>query len=398
MITFIRSTKNTTIYSRHELLNTGADEISEIRGGFSHSSGFDVSRILISFDTDELISASNKNDLFFLNLKIIQKTELSDEFEIQFFPLAEEWSDGVGRYIDSEHNYPGASWKYRKQNLTWGDLKISEIDSGGGSWFSSIEDSFGDTIDIEKSISFSKVATDIKIDITDYVRYWTSDILDNNGIIIKFKDDTIIHDSCVKFFAKNTNTIYEPYIEVASNDYKFEPPVQLEFVDEVYNVDLNSGSLNSGSLNSGSLNSGSINADLRNTKSECTSDFSELVCEDVIPKVKYIKKEYKNNSIVRINVGVRERYPIKTFSNRMRHSLENYTNNDMFYSVRDAETDEILIDFSEFTKISCDGNGHFFKFNFGCCSLGRFYKFLIKVEDDGVSDVHIDNRVFSIIE
>ena len=122
------------------------------------------------------------------------------------------------------------------------------------------------------------------------------------------------------------------------------------------------------------------------------------MCADVIPKVKYIKKEYKNNSIVRINVGVRERYPIKTFTNRMRHSLENYTNHDMFYSVRDAETDEILIDFSRFTKISCDERGHFFKFNFGCCSLGRMYKFVIKMDDSDASDVYIDHRVFSIIE
>jgi len=439
MIKFIRSEKNNTIYSLNELLNTGADEICELRSGADLTSGPDIARILIKFDINSVNSYAKLPTNVYLNLKIIEKTELGDNFEIEIFPIAEDWDAGSGRFIDTENNYPGSSWKFKKENLVWGNEHQNEIISGGGSWLTEITTDTNDLIKFDKTVKFVNVATDLKVNITDVFQLWLNNTIPNYGLLLKLKNDITIHKSSVKFFAKNTNTIYEPYLELHIEDYLFNPcneliPENTHFNSGSINSgslntgsinsgslnsgsinsgslnsgSLNSGSLNSGSINSGSLNSGSINSgsinsdsiDLNSTTStteDCDENLRRLNVDEVLPKIKQIKKEYDNSSIVRINVGVREQYPVKKFENRMRFGLENYTNQKMYYSVIDAETEEIIIDYSSSTQVSCDSKGHFFTFDFNVCNLGRMYKFLIKTENESYSDVHIDNRIFKVI-
>ena len=423
MIKFIRSEKNNTIYSRHELLNTGADEIAELRGGSDYDTGPDVSRILIEFNIDDVLSYDIKPSNVYLNFKITEKTELGDDFEIEILPIAESWSVGSGRFIDSENNYPGSSWKYKKTNELWGNKYTNEANyNGGGTWISEVKTNNDETIPTRQSVKFKNIATDLRVDITNIFNLWYTKTIENYGLILKLKNDTTIHKSSVKFFAKNTNTIYEPYLELHIFDYTFNP-CDIEIVGEqdinsgsLNSGSLNSGSLNSGSLNSGSLNSGSINSGSLNSGSinsgslnsgsiggasdtygDCNDKLNEINSENIIPKIKQVKKEYDNNSIIKMEVGVREKYPIKKFENRMRYSLENYTDQKMFYSLIDAETEEIILDYSDSTEISCDTNGHFFIFDFNVCNLGRMYKFLIKTKNLLNGDVYIDSRTFKVI-
>ena len=411
MIKFIRSDKNNTIYSRHELLNTGADEIAELRGGYDYDTGPDVSRILIEFNIDSVLSYEIKPSSVYLNFKITEKTELGDEFEVEILPIAESWSAGSGRFIDVENNYPGSSWKYKTKNELWGGGYENETNfTGGGAWFSEIKTNTGETLPISKTVQFKNIATDLRVDITDIFSLWQTGEIQNYGLILKLKNDTTIHKSSVKFFAKNTNTIYEPYLELHILDYTFNPcNIEKANVESEINSgsinsgSLNSGSINSGSINSGSLNSGSINSgslnsgSIDNLNDICNTKLSELDTENIIPKIKQVKKEYDKNSVIKIEVGVREKYPIKKFENRMRYTLENYTEEKMFYSLIDAETEEVVLDYSKSTEVSCDKSGHFFIFDFNVCNLGRLYKFLIKTKNILNGDVYIDSRTFKVI-
>ena len=96
-------------------------------------------------------------------------------------------------------------------------------------------------------------------------------------------------------------------------------------------------------------------------------------------------------------MGVRSKRPIKTFSSKSDYSLDNFVTHDMYYSVRDSETSETIIGFSEYTKVSCDSSGHYFNFDFGCLAVGRFYTFYLKTEVDEEIEIHIDKRNFRII-
>ena len=68
----------------------------------------------------------------------------------------------------------------------------------------------------------------------------------------------------------------------------------------------------------------------------------------------------------------------------------------MFFGLRDAETQEILIEFDKYSQISCNENGHYFDMNFTCCQLSRYYKFFILIKGDYGDEVFEDERTFSV--
>ena len=241
--------------------------------------------------------------------------------------------------------------------------------------------------------SFNKVSSDVKIDITKLVDFWNANAIENNGMILKFKDDKIKRNGNVKFFSQNTNTIYRPYIEVGIDDYKFSP-----YVYKTKNVSgsLNTGSLETGSLKTGSLESGSLESGSIKVKALPT-DIEEVKTNDITVFVENVNETYAKSDIHKIIVGVREKFPRKKFTNRMRYTSKNITTKNISFSVVDAETEEVVIDHSEYTKISCDKNGHYFKFNFGCLSRGRMYKFVLQLNDDGFRVKYDDTRTFMVI-
>ena len=268
-----------------------------------------------------------------------------------------------------------------------------------------LEDRHDNELDEESILDFKfkfeTVASDVKIDITQLVSFWNMSAIENNGIILKFKDDVSKRCGNVKFFSSNTNTIYRPYIEVGGYDYKFEPYIITTTTknSELLSGSLDSGSLDSGSLDSGSLDSGSLEEsttdNTEQTKS-LESGVMELKNKDLHIFIENIKESYSHDGIEKLVVGVRELNPKKNFSNRMRYTGRNITSLDMFFSVLDAETEEIVIDFSEFTKISCDTNGHYFNFDFSCLSRGRLYKFILKLEYEGIRKKYDNKLAFMI--
>jgi hypothetical protein len=398
MIKFIYPTQSCTLYSNYDILNTGADEILEVASDFTPTKGPMAARSLLLFSNEDILVDFKTTNRYILNLRIVQSVELESNVELEAYPVSEKWDAGKGRFSDTELLYPGASWLYKNENKdTWTTTTSVEYDAGGGSWYDKFYDNELDeesTLDFK--FKFETVASDVKIDITQLVSFWNMSAIENNGIILKFKDDVSKRCGNVKFFSSNTNTIYRPYIEVGGHDYKFEPYI---ITTTTKNSELLSGSLDSGSLDSGSLDSGSLEEsttdNTEQTKS-LESGVMELKNKDLHIFIENIKESYSHDEIEKLVVGVRELNPKKNFSNRMRYTGRNITSLDMFFSVLDAETEEIIIDFSEFTKISCDTNGHYFNFDFSCLSRGRLYKFILKLEHGGIRKKYDNKLAFMI--
>jgi len=398
MIKFIYPTQSCTLYSNYDILNTGADEILEVASDFTPTKGPMAARSLLLFSNEDILVDFKTTNRYILNLRIVQSVELESNVELEAYPVSEKWDAGKGRFSDTELLYPGASWLYKNENKdTWTTTTSVEYDAGGGSWYDKFYDNELDeesTLDFK--FKFETVASDVKIDITQLVSFWNMSAIENNGIILKFKDDVSKRCGNVKFFSSNTNTIYRPYIEVGGHYYKFEPYI---ITTTTKNSELLSGSLDSGSLDSGSLDSGSLEEsttdNTEQTKS-LESGVMELKNKDLHIFIENIKESYSHDEIEKLVVGVRELNPKKNFSNRMRYTGRNITSLDMFFSVLDAETEEIIIDFSEFTKISCDTNGHYFNFDFSCLSRGRLYKFILKLEHGGIRKKYDNKLAFMI--
>ena len=405
MITFIYSEKSCTLYKHYKYKNTGSDEIIELENDFASNGQRLLSRILIKFDLSNLNQNVIDDVRYFLNLKVTQKTELENNSKIEIFPIKGDWEEGKGRFADHEIDYSGASWGYRNSNLNEWDEGASDIQTdGGGAWYSKVTDSTGTEFDLETSGWFRNEFADMRIDVTQIVNYWLYSGLENQGFLIKYANESGTRAGNVKFFSRSTNTVYYPFLEVAKNDFKFEP-CEITPAYTTSHISLESGSVGSESLDSGSLNSGSLDSgslDLHETthtdqNTQINNDLQKLESDDIIPKIKRIKKQYAIKAKEKIKIGVRERFPQKKFSNRSRYNLEYYTTNNIFYSIRDAETEEIIIDFSEYTQVSCDCHGHYFKFDFSCLGIGRYYRFLLKNESSDSSEILIDERTFKVV-
>lgn len=366
---FLFPEKDTTIFSKRDFLlrNSGKDEILEIEKSYEYDLSTDSdlptkSRTLIKFDLTEQFSNWSTNDVlsrkFILNLKTVESKEVPLKYDILAYPISQSWEMGVGRKYD-DYTSEGASWKFRDGATADGNLWVvssSLTDSSGGStWWESgsIVDNTGSIVEsssYQMSQSFNYQSSDIKLDITKAVRAWYSGLIPNEGLVLMHSGESNRHDYLqLRFFGMDTNTIYSPYIDIQSTDVVFS---------------------------TGSL--------------VPVTDSSKVVV------VKDLRNEYKGGTVAKLTVFAREKYPVKTFGSTSDYLTVKYLPTSSYYSVKDAESEEVIIDFDEYTKISCDSSGNYFFLDMGGLPQERYFKILIKVVSNGAVEYYENKGTFKI--
>ena len=91
---------------------------------------------------------------------------------------------------------------------------------------------------------------------------------------------------------------------------------------------------------------------------------------------------------------------LKTFgktTQQTEYLVPEYLPTSSFYAIKDNESEEIIVDFDNYTRLSCDyPNGNFFYLDTTGLAQERQYRVLIRVED-GESKYTFDNgNVFKI--
>ena len=371
MIYSIFPTDDTTLYEATSSLNTGLDAILEISkaGLASGSAGSQVasgsvynSRALIKFSVTD-ISASIAagtitNPRFYLNLYATEVKDLNVSYNIKAFPVSQSWDTGQGRLVNNPKSTVGASWKYRDSELSgtqWTTASFGTQNStgsftttrGGSTWYTGSG--------YESSQSFSSQTADIRMDVTDVVFKWISGSIPNNGFVVKrprSEENNATQYGSLKFFSRDTNTIYLPKLEVAWDDSSF---------------------------NTGSL--------------------SELTNEDIILYMKNNMDTYPSGSRSKFRVAGRERYPAKTYATQSSALTIKYLPTSSYYSIKDASTGETILPFDpNYTKLSCDATGNYFKLWMDGLQPERYYKFVFRVDTEGntVKRVFDDDYIFKV--
>ena len=121
---FEYATKDTTLYEVSKSMNTGLDEIIEIRKDMNDDgSVVNVSRALIKFDINyisESVSSglitSGSNTKFYLNLYDANSYALDISQSLYGYPVSQSWNMGSGRTDSNPKIEDGASWKYTNNN------------------------------------------------------------------------------------------------------------------------------------------------------------------------------------------------------------------------------------------------------------------------------------------
>jgi len=221
---------------------------------------------------------------------------------------------------------------------------------GGGTWYTA---SFSNGTHYKQS--FTKYTDNLDVEVTEYVNEWLNGTRTNNGLIIKKTNNDESSPrkfGSIKFFASDTNTIYPPTLEVRWDDSSF-----------------------------------------------VTGSLDALDSEDMIVYVKNLSTEYKETSKGKIRVYARERFPARTFSSTSNYTLVKYLPTTSYYSVVDAETEQVIIPFdTNYTKISCDSTSNYFNFWFNGLQPERFYKFVFRVDQNGTTRYFDDNFYFKVVK
>ncbi len=162
--------------------------------------------------------------------------------------------------------------------------------------------------------------------------------------------------------------------------------------------DINGGIFN-GVVTSGVLQGAVVEIPFTGSLSYITSSFSVTssvqitssvlqqidVNKPFVVIIQDLKKEYYFGDYPRIGVFGREHFPLKTFGKspqQLSYVTPKVLPITSYYAVKDNETEEIVVDFDNYTKISCGLSGNYFYLDTTGLSQERYYKVLIRVVSD----------------
>ncbi len=360
----------------------------------------EFSRTLIKFDINELSQSISSNNIsgsnikFTLNLKSCGARNLPLNYKIYAYPISQSWNNGNGRYADNGSQL-GASWNYKNYdgNGIWYGSQITNsyqqvdylltssyssasFENQGGTWYYKVPASYTNkpkwicnstkypslvnaSLICSQSFSYGQ-QSDVSMDITKIIRSWLCGCVPNQGLILISSLEISTPplqqtNGLLQFFSRDTNTIYSPYIDVAWDDSVF---------------------------NTGSL-------------APVTGSIQNLIT------LNYLKDAYKAGSLPKIYVFARDRYPLKNFQKAYQQPsmvTPKYLPTSSYYMIKDAESEEVLVGFDQYTKLSCEpNNGNYFKLQTTGLPQERYLKIFIKTEyADGTVDITDTQKIFKI--
>ena len=109
--------KDATLYSYYPSMNAGIDAISEIFNTITLEGTPDISRFLMQFPTEEIvdiidnkISGSSWN--VYLKSFVATAQGISTDYTLEIFPVAQDWNNGTGEFLDMPQTTDGVSWGF----------------------------------------------------------------------------------------------------------------------------------------------------------------------------------------------------------------------------------------------------------------------------------------------
>jgi len=352
--------QSATLYSYYPTKNTGLDEILEVSTYESIDGTYQVSRALIQFastDISNIISDKIGTASFAAYLKsyLADASEIPTNFSLYCYPVAESWNPGTGRAANSPITTDGVSWQYRisSGSSAWltsgfpsGVTASYSNNVGGGTWYTG-----SGATNLEATQSFTRILNkDIEINVTNAIRLWNSGSISNNGFIIKNSKTNEFNPAYtyeLKYFSENTHTIYPPCLE-------------FRWDDSVYS----------------------------------TGSLSVINSNQVVVSIPNNINEYNQDSIQLFRINVRDQFPARSFQATSVYLTNKVLPATSYWAIKDLDSEETIIDFdTNYTKISADSLGNYFKVYMDGLQPERYYKILIKTVFNN-NTIVFDNKYY----
>ena len=339
--------KDTTLYEVSHSMNTGQDEILEIRKDMSAAGDvIKVSRALVKFDlsyVSKSISSglieSGSQTKFYLNLYDANSRDLNISQTLYGYPVSQSWDNGSGKFLYFPLVDDGASWRWKDNAIT--KTQWHTVSGSGGTWYSGSG--------YEASQSFTHEPDDLRMDVTDIVWKWLGSTVPNEGFMIKRNgsmeysttedEGSTTHYGHFLYFGRETHTVYQPKLEVVWDDSTWA--------------------------------TGSLSA-LSNTE-----------VEDMVLYMRGLRPEYKETSKTKFRVVGRARYPEKSYATSgysTGYTTAKYLpSGSTYYQIKDAYTEDVIVPFGSGSVVSCDSTGNYFNVWMNGLQSERFYRINYKV-------------------
>lgn len=351
---FMTASKDATVYLQQPNQNTGLDEILEISKLY-YGNIKDIAHALLKFEVGFLSASLTDNTLKMNEATLVLKETKSEELPLEYTIYANAvsgaWEMGIGTRFDNVST-TGVTWNYREgdSKLEWLQNNFNlgtaaSVNNGvGGTWWTGYQ----------SSQTFNYETADINMDVKSLLRGWMSGSIPNDGVILRHAVDKEVDTQdygAIKVFSKETNTIYQPKIRIGWDDQSF-----------------------------------------------VTGSLTALSAEDIKVGVTNLKTEVKVGTTPKIRVFARELYPVKTFTNQFSYGTSQYLPTTSYYQIKDVASDDIIVPFSDYSKISCDENGNYINLNLSNWEAGRTYKIEFKVNMNGNVQYFDEDITFTIVK
>ena len=107
--------------------------------------------------------------------------------------------------------------------------------------------------------------------------------------------------------------------------------------------------------------------------------------------MKGLRPEYKEKSKAKFIVVGRERFPTKTYSTTPANLNVKYLpSGSSFYSIKDAETDDVIVPYGTGSCLSCDSSGNYFNLWMDGYQPERYYSIEYRIRSGSGNVDEID--------
>jgi hypothetical protein len=358
---FFTSSFDASIYLQQPDQNAGRDEMLEV-GKLYYGSTKDIARTLIKFNTgsikSEITSIGTGSYSVFLNLKAAKSEEIPLQYTLYANAVSQSWEMGTGTKFDNITT-DGVSWYYKDGINKWMNYTVtpdsyvsgsdtgSILNGGGGTWYTSSM----------ASQSFDYENDDVRMDVTNLVKLWVSGSVPNNGFVVHHSltaENDLLDYGVIKFFSKETNTIYEPKLELVWDDSRF------------------------------------LTGSLTPVTGSAQDEYKVVITN--------LKNEYVANTTVKIRLKGRDIYPLKSFDRTFSYDQVKYLpSGSTQYQIEDYVTGEAIFPFGDYTKVSCDSTSNYFIMDLSTLPINRTYRLKIKIIESGITTIVDDKYIFEIV-
>lgn len=345
MRTILTASKDTTLYQAYRNNNAGLDEILEIgkviditepTSSTAYATGSVRSLIYFDLPTTASVPATAS---YFLNLRLANADNVKRNQQILIYQVSRSWDEGSGFfYQDIKNVEDGASWARCTSAVSWSNA--------GGDFLT------GSTS--QSVVLSSYPLQDIRVDVTNILQPFVSQSLQNTfyGLALQFpiadeQDST--NKGVIKVFSTQTHTIHQPTLEVVWD-----------------------------------------------TQTVITGSLLAIPSLNVKIVASNIRETYTKGDVDRVNLVVRDQYPLKSFDSVLRYKNKYYLPTSSYFSVVDVQSNTTIIPFDNYSKINTDATGSYVVLDTSPLYRGRFYTLKLKVVNGDYSRVINTDTLFKV--